>query len=199
MPNAQSISIPLSKSKLTKGLTGSVLFVLASGWILLYQPAVSNPIFNNPLVKYGAAISGILFFGSGIIYFSRKLADKKPGMIIDDEGIFDSAGAAAVGRIPWMNITRVVTAQIVNQQFLIIVVNNPEHYINEQHNVIKKKGMIYNFKHYGSPVAIAAGGLKCNLSELLEMLDAGLVAYRMAPSPVPFPESLPVFPGIHVN
>jgi hypothetical protein len=179
MPNAQSISIPLSKSKLTKGLSGCILFVLASLWILLYQPAGSNPVFNNPLLKYGAAVSGILFFGWGIIYFSRKLADKKPGMIIDDEGLFDNSSAAAVGRIPWENITRVVTTQVMNQQFLIIVVNNPEHYINEQHNVIKKKGMIYNFKHYGSPIAITAGGLKCNLSELLEMLDAGLVAHRM--------------------
>jgi len=153
---------------------------LASGWLLAYQPTVSNPIFNNPLAKYGAAVLGILFFGSGIIYFSRKLADKKPGLIIDDEGLFDNSSAAAVGRIPWMNITRVVTAQVLNQQFLVIVVNNPEHYINEQHNAIKKKAMIYNFKNFGSPIAISAGGLKCNLSELLEMLDAGLVAHRMA-------------------
>lgn len=180
MPNQQNISIPLSKSKLTKGLIGSLLFVLASLWILLYQPTVSNPIFNNPLLKYGAAVSGFLFFGFGIIYFSRKLAGKKPGLIIDDEGLFDNASAAAVGRIPWMNIIRVVTTQAMNQQFLVIVVNNPEHYINEQHNAIKKKGMIYNFKHLGSPIAIAAGGLKCNLRELLEILDAGLVAHRMA-------------------
>jgi len=180
MPNKQSISISLSKSKLTKGLIGSVLFVLASGWLLAYQPTVSNPILNNPLVKYAAAVSGILFFGFGIIYFSRKLADKKPGLIIDDEGLFDNSSAAAVGRIPWMNITRVVTTQVLNQQFLVIVVNNPEHYINEQHNAIKKKAMIYNFKNFGSPIAISAGGLKCNLSELLEMLDAGLVAHRMA-------------------
>jgi len=180
MPGKQSIIIPLSKSKLTKGLIGCVLFVLAGLWIMLCQPTVSNPVFNNPLLKYGVAVSGILFFGSGIIYFSRKLADKKPGLIIDDEGLLDNSSAAAVGRIPWMNIMRVVTTQFMNQQFLVIVVNNPEFYINEQHNAVKKKAMIYNFKHMGSPIAIAAGGLKCNLRELLEVLDAGLVAHRMA-------------------
>ena len=180
MLSKQSISIPLSKSKLTKGLIGSLLFMLASGWLLVYQPAISNPVFNNPLLKYGTAVLGILFFGFGMIYFSLKLADKKPGLIIDDDGLFDNSSAAAVGRIPWMNITRVVTTQVMNQQFLVIVVNNPEHYINEQHNAIKKKGMIYNFKHFGSPIAISAAGLKCNLRELLELLDAGLVAHRMA-------------------
>jgi len=178
MTQNNKIEIPLSKGKLTKGLIASIIFVLIGLWLLIYHPTTSNPIFNNPLVKYGAAITSILFFGFAIFYFSFKLTDKNPGIVIDDNGILDNSSAVAVGFIPWATIKQFATAKVMKQEFLIIVVDNPELYINQQTNLFKKKGMQYNLNNYGSPLAISANGLKCNLTELTSILERKLVEQR---------------------
>jgi hypothetical protein len=74
-------------------------------------------MFDNPFVKYGAAIAAILFFGFGIFYFLRKLIDKKPGLIIDDNGIIDNSSAVSVGLIPWSDIEHISTTNVMKQKF----------------------------------------------------------------------------------
>jgi hypothetical protein len=126
----KAINIPLSKGKLIKGLIGSIIFVLIGSWLLIYQPEIGNPIFDNPVVKYGASVASILFFGFGIIYFSIKITDKKPGIIIDDSGILDNSSAVSTGPIPWTDIERFSIVKVMKQEFLVIGVNNPEFYIS---------------------------------------------------------------------
>ncbi len=174
MEKDDKIEIALSKSKLTKGLVASIVFVALGLWILIYKPTVSNAMFDNPFVKYGAAIASILFFGFAIFYYSFKLTDKKPGIVIDDNGILDNSSAVAVGLIPWKDIKQFATAKVMKQEFLIIIVYNPEFYISRQTNIFKKKGMQYNLNNYGSPLAISANGLKSSLTELTEILDKEL-------------------------
>jgi len=66
------IEIHLSKSKLTKMLIGSIVFVLLGCWILIYQPDISNPLLNNPVVKYSIGMASILFFVYGVITCLKK-------------------------------------------------------------------------------------------------------------------------------
>jgi len=178
MGQSATIEISSSKGKLTKALVTSLAFVLIGCWLVIYQPAVRNPAFNNPAVKTAVGVATILFFGIGVIYFSRKLFDKSPGIVIDEKGILDNSSAAAAGFIPWSDIKQFATAKLMKQEFLIIVVNNPEHYLSKQTNFLKKKGMEYNNKNYGSPLAISANGLNCNLKELTSILESKLSEYK---------------------
>lgn len=178
MTQDRIVKIFHSKRKLIKGLIASIIFVLIGFWLLVYKPNTSNHVVNNPVVKYGAAITSILLFGFGIFYFATKLTDKKPGITIDDEGILDNSSAVAIGLIPWVDIKQFATVRVIKQEFLIIVVNNPDYYLAQQKNFLKKKGMEYNYNHYGSPLAISTNGLKCNVEELITILERKLSEYK---------------------
>jgi hypothetical protein len=60
----------------------------------------------------------------------------------------------------------------------MLIVKNPSDYLSRQANVIKRKGMEWNFKYYGSPISISANGLKCNLDELKVILENKLFQFR---------------------
>jgi hypothetical protein len=172
------IEIALNKSKLAKGLLSSIVFVIAGLWLLIEQPITDNPIINNPVVKYGAASAALLFFGFATIFYLLKLIDKRPGIVINEEGLFDNSGAVSVGLVPWPDIKRVFIARVMKQEFLIIEVTNPEDYLNRFKNFFKKKGMQYNVKNYGSPVAISTNGLKCDVNELVIIVNERLAEYQ---------------------
>jgi len=171
MPTNAPIEIPLSKTKITKGLLGSIAFVAIGLWLLIRQPHIGNPVFDNALVKYGASVACIIFFGFTAFFFLKKLNDKKPGLVIDNDGIHDNSSATAIGLIPWYDITHIGVSSVMNQQFLIIGLRNPEEYIASQTNLLKKKSFGFNYKNYGSPIAISANTLECNLYELKAQLE----------------------------
>jgi hypothetical protein len=170
--------IPLSKGKLVKGLIASVAFVCIGAWLLLFRPESGNPVFNNPLVKYGAAILSIVFFGWAGFYFARKLRDRRPGLIIDRHGIVDNSSAVPLGLLPWQDIQAFKSIKVGRQQFIVIVVNNPEVYMARETSFIQKQGMKYNRKMYGSPLVMTANGLQTNTEELLDILNKKLSAYK---------------------
>jgi hypothetical protein len=105
------------------------------------------------------------------IFHIKKLADSRPGLIIDYRGITDNTSGISAGFIPWSDIKEFKTARILNQKFIMVVVNNPENYIERQTNSIKRSAVTINFKSYGSPVSISANALKCNFSELERIIQ----------------------------
>lgn len=171
MKQEKIVEIPLSNGKLVKGLVGCIAFVAASIWMFCSEQRPGSGIFSVPAIRYTIAIVGILFFGAMAVFYLVKLRDKKPGMVIDENGIIDNSGGLAAGFIPWADIKDFGTIKVMKQQFLVIEVRNPEYYINAQKSVLKKKGMLYNFNHYGSPIAISTNTLKCKLPELITLLE----------------------------
>ena len=183
MTENNKIEIVLSKSKLTKLLIFSILFLCGGLWMILTHPQISNPIFNNPIVKaigsYGATIMGLL----GIYFFSKKLFDKKPGLIIDKNGIYDNTSAFNFGLIPWSDISqiyeRTVQASIASKQrFVTIGLTNPDKYISREKNFLKRKLLTANASSYGSPIHISTNGLKINHSDLLRILNEEYVKFK---------------------
>ncbi|WP_127131710.1 STM3941 family protein [Pseudoflavitalea rhizosphaerae] len=165
------VEIPLSKGKLIKGLAGSVIFVAASIWMLTTAPSSGRGILSSPMIKYSIAVSGIVFFGFMGLMYLIKLKDKKPGLVINENGIIDNSGGLAAGFIPWAEIEDFTIAKVMKQQFLVIAVKNPEFYIDSQKNILKKKGMQHNLSNYGSPIAISTNTLNCKLPDLLKLLE----------------------------
>lgn len=183
MTNNNSTEIPFSRTKLIKLLFFSALFLIGGLWIIITNPQTSNPIFNNSVVKtlasYGSTIMGLF----GIYFFSKKLFDKKPGLILNEEGIYGNTSAFRFGLIPWSDISqiseRIVQASIASKQhFVTIGLLNPETYISKEGNILKKKLLQANTKSYGSPIHISTNGLKTNHKELLSLVNSYFEEYK---------------------
>lgn len=166
----QSISIPLSKTKIILLLAGALLFVAGGCWLLVKAPTINNPVVPNINIIRVVAVAAILFFGLCTVYAARKLFSAGPGFLIDDFGVTDNSGGISVGAIPWSDIYNINFVMAHRQKFIMIYVKNPEEYINKQSSFIKRKVMQMNHKLYGSPLAISANSLDTSFGQLFNLL-----------------------------
>lgn len=167
------IMIPLSKGKIALLLLGSVGFVVLSLW--LWSVADTQALAS--LFLRLLAVSGIAFFGLCGIFACIKLFDGRPGLIIDDEGIVDNSSAAAVGRIPWNEITGIRVSEISGHLILTIDVIDPQKYLKRSHFLVRimNAGSV---SMVGSPINISVNGLNVNFDELEQILTAAFERYR---------------------
>lgn len=172
----KEVTIQLSKTKITLLFLGSIGFVALLFWLILN--AESKTLYNTLYLKT-ISIFGIIFLGIGSIYFFVKLFDKKPGLIINDEGIIDNSSALRAGLIKWENITNVSISEISGQKFLTIEVNNPDEIISKQKG-FKKILMTLNKDFFNSPVHISSNTLKCNLQDLYNLIKERLSVHRIS-------------------
>ncbi|MBW4891332.1 hypothetical protein KXQ82_16510 [Mucilaginibacter sp. HMF5004] len=177
------IEIPLSKTKLAKLLLFSIIFLIIGLWMVIKDPQISNPVFNNPVVKifasYGAIIMGVL----GSYYFSRKLFDNNPGLVINEEGIYDNTSIFKFGLIPWSDISQIYERTIQatatsRQHFVTIGLTKPGKYITKETNTLKRKLLEANAKSYGSPIHISTNGLKTNHQDLFILMSERFENYK---------------------
>jgi hypothetical protein len=164
-----------------------VLFLIAGLWMIIADPQTSNPLFNNPIVKgmasYGSTIMGAL----GIYFFTQKLFQREPGLVLTDEGICDNTSAFRFGLIPWSDIAEIhegsIQASIASKQYFVTVgLEDPEKYIAREPNIIKRKLLLANAKGYGSPVHISTNGLKADHNDLLELIQEYFEKYKVLQS-----------------
>lgn len=171
MTNTERIEIPLSKSKMTLALLGSLAFVAIGFWFVISPPKINSALFGNPVLIFLAGIGSIVVFGLFGVLGLKKITDKKPGLVIDETGITDNASVTAAGHISWSDITEIRTSQVFSQKFLTIMVRNPNEYIERQTNSLKRKNLQVSFNSNGSPINISANTLKCNFDELKNTLQ----------------------------
>ena len=171
MQKEEQIEIPLSKTKLILMLAGAIIFVLSGIWFVSKPKELSAQSFHySPESIFIVGLVSILFFGICAIFIFRKIADNKPGLIINDKGIIDNSGATSIGLILWHDISEIRRGNVAGQDFIIVIVSNPEEYINRQSSFIPKKAMEMNYKMYGSPISISANGLKYNFNDLYDII-----------------------------
>lgn len=183
MELANRTEILVSKGKMTKLLVYCVLFVLAGLWIVIANPQVSNSLVNNTVFKTIIGLSSILMGGLGIYFFVKKMFDKEPGIIFNEEGIIVNATVNKFGLIPWEDISEIYekTVQVSiasKERFVTVRLISPEKYISRETNILKRKVLAANSKHYGSPIHFSANGLKIEHKELLELALAYFRKYN---------------------
>ncbi|MFA6424268.1 MAG: STM3941 family protein [Candidatus Magasanikbacteria bacterium] len=171
----QEILIPLSKKKTSIIFLGTCCFVFVCLWLI--NIAEIQTRFSPLLVKTISFI-GIIFFSICGIYIFIKFFNKKSGLVINEEGIFDNSSAIGVGLVKWQNITNVKVIEIYKQKILIIGVNNANEIIARQTGM-KRRLMDLNNKSYGSPVQITSNALVCNFKELFNIIKEQLSAHRL--------------------
>lgn len=151
--------------------------------MIISDPQTSNPVFNNPVLKVIASYGSLVMGSFGVFFFTRKLVDKKPGLVISEEGICDNASAFKFGLIPWSDIAGVYDRSVQvslasRQNFVTIGLHNPDKYISRETNVLKRKLLAANSKNYGSPIHISTNGLKTNHKDLLKLIVESFEKYK---------------------
>lgn len=161
-----NIEIPLSKTKILLHLLGSIIFVA----LFLFIIVEIQPSFFVEIVGY----FGVLFFGFGFIFLMGKMLDRRPGLIIDQNGITDHTHYTSVGKIEWEDIVGFDTYQMESTKMIIIYTDNPEKYIKRAKNSFAAKAMRMSQRMTGSPLSINSGSLKIGYDELEHILTEEL-------------------------
>lgn len=156
------IEIPLSKTKIFLHLLGSIFFVAL--WVFIFVEI--EPFFFIDIIGY----FGVLFFGFIFIVLMRKIFDRRPGLIIDQNGITDNTNYTSVGLIEWDDILGIDTYQVHSTKMIVIQIDEPEKYIRRAKNSLVEKSMRMNQSMSGSPLSIISGSLKINHDDLERLL-----------------------------
>lgn len=178
MNTNNEVVVSISKKKTALNAAGSCAFVALGIVLLLVDMEALEHLepFNQTWLIRPFAVIDISFFGICAVVWTKKFFDKKPGLILNSDGIVDNASGVAAGLIPWVDIVRIHEFEITDQKMMIIDVSNPEKYI-EACGPVKKWLLKANYKLTGSPINIPAVGLQINLDELLELCDEYFVKY----------------------
>lgn len=162
------IIIPLSKTKLVKYFIGSLLFVAAGLLFILKSELFIKS--NDPAVIKIIGYASVIFFGACAVLIGGKLFDKKPGLVIDGEGITDNSSGVSAGKILWKDVKDISAQEVMSQKFIMLKMKNPEFYLQREKNPIKKRMMELNYRLYQTPVNISANGLKIGFDKLYSQI-----------------------------
>ena len=179
MNQTEQIEIPLSKKKMLMTLFGAIVFVVLGLWFLVNPPKINNPILGNPTLIFIVGLVSILFFGFVAITIFRKFSDKKAGLIISKEGITDNSSGVSAGQIPWTDILEIKVSQVMSQKFLMLIVSNPQDYLDKVTNPLKRNTMKMNYKTYGSPISISSNALQTDFDNLYKLLKEKMREYKL--------------------
>ncbi|WP_373552871.1 STM3941 family protein [Haliscomenobacter sp.] len=171
------ITIPLSKGKLLLSTFGAFAFVAIGFWFVLVPPSRTGSSVESTFLMVLGLVA-ILFFGGIALLIIRKLFDPRPGLIINEEGLTDNSGGLSAGQILWQDIEDISVLQIQRQRLMLILVKNPQDYIDRQSNGWKRKLMAMNYRQYGTPLSISTNGLKITFAELVEILKHHLATFH---------------------
>lgn len=165
---SDQIIIPVNKSKSLKYFIGSavltvlgLLFIVAPEWFIRS---------DNPTVIKVIGYIFIIFFGAVMLLYSQRVFDKKPAMILDDEGFTDNTSGVNTGKVLWKDVTDIFVKEGMGQQFIMLKVKNPESYIEREKNPLKMRIMNMNNRLYETPINISAKAVKMSFEELLNLL-----------------------------
>jgi len=140
----------------------------AACWLLLAVLFPSLPGFFN--LKITAITVIIAVIGFALVTTWKQCLSKKPGLIIDEEGLTDNSNMLSPGFIPWRDIVSINAAEgDLKKPLIVVVVKNPEIFLNKKPSM--RASLEYQHRHYGSPIVINPAILECDGQELIKLLN----------------------------
>ncbi|MCD0467421.1 STM3941 family protein [Flavobacterium sp. ENC] len=172
------IEIYSSKKKSFLLLIGSFLFVVGGIWMFMNAENLTGFRTRSPILVKGIGIISVLFFGVGFYLSIKQLVKNKLFLIIDKSGINVSPNKNPSNLIKWNNIEGFSELKIQNQKMVLINVNNPDYWIENEKNQIRKKIIQFNFNNYGSPFLLSAISMQINHEQLVKLLNESADRYK---------------------
>ena len=172
------IKIKLNKTRIIFILVLTVALTV-NGIFLVVEELTQTQ--NSGIIIIG--IFTTLLFGmySGILL--AKLLEKKAGLTISNDGIYDYSSSSSVGFISWNDIEGIKPVEslvllIFKQKSVVLILKNPEEYILKGRNRLIRYLLKSNFKHIGSPICIAPINLKVKPQRLIDTIEGSFKANR---------------------
>jgi hypothetical protein len=120
----------------------------------------------------------ILFFGLGIFVGIKRLIKPEIALILDPMGINVNPKKSLTEFIPWNEIRGFEKIKIHSTRIVVIVVKNPESWLEKETSGFRKKLMRLNINNYSSPFNIAESGLDISANELNGKLNSYFDKYK---------------------
>ena len=174
----KKIEIYSSKKKSAPILIISLICFIGAVYILLTTnysaiTSIEKAILLKVLLSF---IS--LFCGAGIYVSLKQLIKKKLFLIIDENGINVNPENSTSESIKWKNVESFSELKMHNQKMVLIEVNNPSYWIENESNYMRKKLIEFNLKNYGAPFVLSAISMDLNHDELLKVLYDNLGKFQ---------------------
>lgn len=161
------IAIPISKLKVALSFMICVALIVISIWIM------TSPVSS---ASRGAAVLFALSFGYGAIMFAKMILDSRPGLVLDEEGIFDPSGMSIVGKVRWEEIESISALRIKTERMIVVQLNDPAQYISRNKGMTRKR-LTFHMAMFGSPIYISSGTLLIEFDELFQLMNEKLKQY----------------------
>ena len=163
--------------KLGKLLVLSAVFVLI-GLALTYFGLMGED--NEPFIVIIDVLCTVIF-GLCLVYYVARIKNKKPSLIVNDEGITDQSSYIEAGVIRWEEVKNIEIYSLMNQRMIGIKLYHPEEFMSKQRG-FKKMLMRANQGMVDTPINIAESGLPMSLDKVyLIMLKKWKQSRREAP------------------
>lgn len=166
----------ITKLKLLLGLTSSFVFGLIS---ILWAMNLEFGKGKMSIILVGAVSSGLFVF---TVYSWCKLHKSKYiGVRLTNEGIEDLATGSQVGIIRWDDVTTIKAMSDISnlkQKYVVLVLRNPEEYIQREKTNSKKRTLKLKNDFYGSPICISTRLLDESFDILYDSICKYYSAYK---------------------
>ena len=162
MTTQEEISIPQRKGKIAVLTIGSIAFVVIA--ISMWINADAQTTMSPEDARIGGIAAG-LFFSLTAVYGFINLRNKKPGLVINNEGITNNSNNTGGMQVKWSDVTKVERKTVEGDEFLLLMISNPSENLANSSGV-SKMWLTANHKLYGTPFSISTKTLKTNLGEL---------------------------------
>lgn len=146
-----------------------------------------------PFKPSGSLVRDLLFmvsvpivlvaFGPSCVSHLYKLFKRRPAILIDGEGIDDHSNFAAVGRIPWQDVTGIETVKRRGASVIVVNVNNADAY-QSRGNYFQRRKLTANAAATGSPINIFADDVNAEINTIESLLMSQHQLHHRCPQDV---------------
>lgn len=172
------IKIHSSNKRIKGAIISCLVFILICIWFIIDPHQFINFKRQNEFTIQIIGVIGLIFFLVLLLSILYKLFDRKKGLTFSEGGFFDNSGGASAGFVKWEDVLEIEKIIVYNQTLVLVLVKNPEDYINNQKSMIKRKLMSSNNSYYRTPIQISANFLKINFEDLLELFESQFELYK---------------------
>lgn len=161
--------IELFNKKQPIALISVFLLLVGSGAVYLLMTYIFPNLTGFFDLKLTAVVTIVAIVTWAIIVVIRHSSRKKPGLIIDANGITNRTNITSTEFIPWSDITGFKEVDgSFNHKLIVVELINPEEYINKTPKMSASRRVQYH--QTGSPILITATTLEIDDQKLLPLL-----------------------------
>lgn len=176
MPVAGEISIERSKKKSALVIVGALVFVAAGLWMATSDVTLSRR-FDDPLVISGIGWFCVVFFGACALSGLWRLFDGRPGLVLNEEGIYPFGKSSSSSRfVPWADISGFEVVSIKHTKLLVVKLFDLDKYLARLNPMTR---LLYkmNESTCSGPIALTSSTLKIKFDDLVSLCIAYHDAY----------------------